>query len=95
MSRVLRVAAAQLGPIQRTDSRESVVTRLMDLMETAAKSNVELVVYPELALTTFFPRWFVDDIKEADHWYERSMPSPIVQPLFDLARRHRMKKSNK
>jgi len=90
MSRVLRVAAAQLGPIQRTDSREFVVTRLMDLMETAAKSNVELVVYPELALTTFFPRWFVDDIKEADHWYERSMPSPIVQPLFDLARRHRI-----
>jgi len=90
MSRVLRVAAAQLGPIQRTDSRESVVTRLMDLMETAAKSNVELVVYPELALTTFFPRWFVDDIKEADHWYERSMPSPTVQPLFDLARRHRI-----
>ncbi|NDC44793.1 MAG: hypothetical protein EBZ55_01720 [Actinobacteria bacterium] len=65
MSRVLRVAAAQLGPIQRTDSRESVVTRLMDLMETAAKSNVELVVYPELALTTFFPRWFVDGIERS------------------------------
>ena len=42
---------------------------------------------PELALTTFFPRWFVDDIAEADHWYERSMPNAATQPLFDEARR--------
>ena len=44
-------------------------------------------MYPELALTTFFPRWFVDDITEADHWYERSMPNADTQPLFDEARR--------
>lgn len=86
MTRMVRVAAAQLGPIQRDDSRESVVQRLIALMESAAESNVQLVVYPELALTTFFPRWFVDDISEADHWYEREMPSPVVQPLFDLAK---------
>jgi predicted amidohydrolase len=86
MTRVVRVAAAQLGPIQRDDSRESVVQRLIALMESAAESNAQLVVYPELALTTFFPRWFVDDISEADHWYEREMPSPVVQPLFDLAK---------
>jgi predicted amidohydrolase len=40
-----------------------------------------------LALTTFFPRWFVDDISEADHWYEREMPSRETQPLFDAARK--------
>ena len=60
MTRVLRVGAAQLGPIQKADSRESVVERLMDLMRQAQDANVELVVYPELALTTFFPRWFVE-----------------------------------
>lgn len=90
MTRVVRVAAAQLGPIQKTDSRESVVERLIRLMDEALANKVELVVYPELALTTFFPRWFVDDISEADHWYERSMPSPVVQPLFDFARSSRI-----
>jgi predicted amidohydrolase len=64
-----------------------VVRRLIALLHQAADKQVELVVYPELALTTFFPRWFVDDIAEADHWYEREMPSPVTQPLFDEAKR--------
>jgi N-carbamoyl-D-amino-acid hydrolase len=87
MSRVVRVGAAQLGPIQRHQDRESVVARLLKLLREAAEQSVNLVVYPELALTTFFPRWFVDDIGEADHWYETSMPSPATQPLFDEAKR--------
>ncbi len=60
---------------------------MIGLLHQAAQHGVELVVYPELALTTFFPRWFVDDIAEADHWYERSMPNAATQPLFDEARR--------
>jgi predicted amidohydrolase len=87
VSRILTVAAAQLGPVQRDHSRADVIERMIDLLHQAAHHGVELVVYPELALTTFFPRWFVDDISEADHWYERSMPNPATQPLFDEARR--------
>ena len=60
---------------------------MIALLHQAAQHGVELVVYPELALTTFFPRWFVDEIAEADHWYERSMPNAATQPLFDEARR--------
>src|SRR3954447_4914673 len=60
---------------------------MIDLLHEAAAHGVELVVYPELALTTFFPRWFVDDITTADHWYERSMPNEATRPLFDEARR--------
>lgn len=87
MTRSIRVAAAQLGPIQRDDSRVSVVARLLHLLRQAHAAGAELVVFPELALTTFFPRWFVEDIAEADHWYERQMPGPETQPLFDEARR--------
>ena len=87
MTRLLKVAAAQLGPIQRTDDRQSVVTRLIELLRNAHSQKVELVVFPELALTTFFPRWFVDDISQADHWYETQMPSAITQPLFDEAKK--------
>jgi N-carbamoyl-D-amino-acid hydrolase len=60
---------------------------LIDLLRTAAKSSCDLVVFPELALTTFFPRWFVDDITEMDHYYETEMPSAVTQPLFDEAKR--------
>jgi N-carbamoyl-D-amino-acid hydrolase len=87
VSRIITVAAAQLGPVQRDDTRASVVARMITLLHQAAEHGVGLVVYPELALTTFFPRWFVDDIAEADHWYERAMPNEATQPLFDEARR--------
>jgi predicted amidohydrolase len=87
MSRIITVGAAQLGPIQREHSKAFAIERLIALMRQASANGCDLVVFPELALTTFFPRWFVDDITEADHWYETSMPSPETQPLFDEARR--------
>ncbi|MEZ5217643.1 MAG: N-carbamoyl-D-amino-acid hydrolase [Ilumatobacteraceae bacterium] len=86
MTRVITIAAAQLGPIAKDDSRAEVVERLVALLRQAAHHGVELVVFPELALTTFFPRWWVEDIAEALHWYETEMPSPVTQPLFDEAK---------
>jgi len=87
MSRLIKVAAAQLGPIQRTDDRKLVVQRLITLLREAHSQKAELVVFPELALTTFFPRWFVEDISTADHWYETQIPSEITRPLFDEAKK--------
>lgn len=87
MSRIITVGAAQLGPIQKHHTREEVVERLIQLLRQASKADCDLVVFPELALTTFFPRWFIDNIGEADHWYETQMPSPATQPLFDEARK--------
>ena len=87
MSRIVTVGAAQMGPIQRDHSRTDAVARLVDLLREASARRCDLVVFPELALTTFFPRWFVDDISEADHWYETEMPSSATKPLFDEAAR--------
>ena len=87
MARYLTVAAAQMGPVQKEHTRDQVVQRLVALLQQAHSMGAELVVFPELALTTFFPRWFVDDITEADHWYERCMPNEATQPLFDEAKR--------
>ncbi|MEZ5168397.1 MAG: nitrilase-related carbon-nitrogen hydrolase [Acidimicrobiales bacterium] len=88
--RRLRVAAAQLGPISRTDTREAVIDRLVALVEQAASAGVELVVFPELALTTFFPRWYVEDDPDLDldSFYETEMPGPRTQRLFDVAKAH-------
>jgi hypothetical protein len=87
MTRIVTVAGAQLGPVQLADDRASVVERMIVLLREAAGQAADLVVFPELALTTFFPRWYVDDIGTADHFYERSMPNAATQPLFDEARR--------
>ncbi len=87
MSRFLTVGAGQLGPIARDDSRGDVVERLIALLRDAASQGCQLVAYPELALTTFFPRWYFTDVAELDHFYETEMPNPSVQPLFDEAKR--------
>ncbi|HKV00228.1 MAG TPA: N-carbamoyl-D-amino-acid hydrolase [Vineibacter sp.] len=86
MSRLITVAAAQLGPIQKAESRQSVVARMIALMEAAKDQGATFVVYPELALTTFFPRWYHEDRAAADSWFEPAMPGPATQPLFDRAK---------
>jgi len=85
MSRILTVAAAQLGPIQKAETRGEVVARMIALMEQAKAKGADFIVYPELALTTFFPRWYHEDRAEADPWFEAAMPNREVQPLFDKA----------
>jgi predicted amidohydrolase len=90
MSRIVTVAAAQLGPIQKAETREQVVARMLALMDEAKAQGADLIIYPELALTTFFPRWYHEDRAEADAWFEAAMPNPAVQPLFDRALAHGM-----
>ena len=85
--RVLRVGAAQLGPVARDESREHVVERMLALLHEAHGFGAELVVYPELALTTFFPRWYFEDQADIDVFFEREMPSAATKPLFDEAQR--------
>src|ERR1700721_4871163 len=86
-SRSITVAAAQLGPIQQAEPRSVAVERMGRLMERAHRRGVELVVFPELALTTFFPRHYHADVAEADHWFETAVPSNETAPLFAAAKR--------
>ena len=90
MSRIVTVAAAQLGAIQKADTRQVVVARMLDLMDQAKARGADFIVYPELALTTFFPRWYYADRAEADVWFEKEMPNAAVRPLFERAARHGM-----
>ncbi|MFZ7093068.1 N-carbamoyl-D-amino-acid hydrolase [Primorskyibacter sp. 2E233] len=86
MTRILRTAAAQLGPIARDEPRGSAVARMIALLEAADHKGCDLVAFPELALTTFFPRWFLEDQAEVDAFFETAMPNAATQPLFDRAR---------
>jgi predicted amidohydrolase len=88
--RVITVGAAQMGPIQKAESRQAVVARMLALMDEAKAQGCDLIVYPELALTTFFPRWYIEDQAEIDQWFEREMPNAATRPLFERAREHGM-----
>ena len=86
--RRLTLAAAQLGPIQKVEGREVAVGRMVRLMEAAHRRGAEVVVFPELALTTFFPRWYEESPDRADPWFEQALPSDATAPLFEAARRY-------
>src|SRR4029450_4894717 len=85
--RTITVGAAQLGPVARDDSRGAVVMRLIVLLREARSRDCDLVVFPELTLTTFFPRWSMTDQAEIDAFFEHEMPGRDTKPLFDEARR--------
>jgi predicted amidohydrolase len=87
MSRILTIAAAQSGPIPRDQPRQDVVERRLVQLREAHRQGCDLVVFPECALTAFFPHWFIEDERELDSWFEREMPGPITRPLFDEAAR--------
>ena len=82
----MNVAAGQFGPIAKDEPRSKVVARLAALMRQAHAQGSDLVVYPELALTTFFPRWYIEDQAEIDSFFETEMPGQQTQALFDLSR---------
>ena len=86
MARHLNLAVCQTGPVQRSATRAETVGRLVHLLEQAASAGAELAVFPEMALTTFFPRWALAE-DEIDGFYEDRMPGPSTRPLFDAARR--------
>ena len=85
MTRHLITASAQMGPIAKSESRKVTVGRLLEMMREAHGRGAKLVVFTEMALTTFFPRWMIEDEAELDSYYETAMPSPATQPLFDEA----------
>ncbi len=87
MARIVRTAAAQMGPISRAETRKDTVTRLLKLMREAKARDCELVVFTELCLTTFFPRWMIEDEAELDSYYETEMPGPDTAPLFEESKK--------
>ena len=86
----LVIGGAQIGGIQKAETREEVVARMLKLMDEAHEKGVQFLAYPEMTLTTFFPRFYVEDRAEFDHWFETEMPNAAVQPLFDRAKDYGM-----
>jgi len=86
MSRKLRAAVAQMGPVHLADDRRSAVRRLLEMLREAHAGGARFVVFPELALTTFFPRYWMTDQAQIDRYFEREMPGPETRVLFETAK---------
>jgi len=92
MPRLLKVAAAQVGRIDRNTARTEILSRLISLLEHASDQQVKLVVFPETTLTAFFPRYFIEDEAELADFFEKESPSQgiasseSVKEFFDKAK---------
>lgn len=89
MSRKIIVAAAQVGAIHLEADKKSTVQRLMTLLREAASRKVQLVLFPEATLTTFFPRHFIESQEELDKFFEHGEDITEfleVKPLFEESR---------
>ncbi|TDZ32847.1 N-carbamoyl-D-amino acid hydrolase [Colletotrichum spinosum] len=86
-SRRLRVAAAQMGATNYTDARSKTLDRMLALLDSAAAKGAQLVLFPETAFTTFFPRHLINDAAELDSFFEHGdiVTQPQTKPLFDKA----------
>ncbi|KAK6433761.1 hypothetical protein LTR95_010058 [Oleoguttula sp. CCFEE 5521] len=85
MSRKIRVAAAQVGAVHKDAIKSETVKRLVTLLQEAATHTIQLVVFPEATLTTFFPRHLFTSQEELDTYFEHGADisqSPDVKPLF-------------
>ena len=82
MPRNVKVAAAQMGPNNEGASREEIVERMQALLERAVADGVELIAYPEMALTTYFPKRIRSYF---DQFFETEVPPKALEPLLRRA----------
>ncbi|PWY65464.1 carbon-nitrogen hydrolase [Aspergillus eucalypticola CBS 122712] len=87
MPRTVRLAAAQMGTTNKWSSREETLNRMILLLKDAATQGAKLVLFPEIAFTTFFPRYLILDEAEIEDWFEHGdiLTAPRTKALFDTA----------
>jgi len=93
MPRTLKIAAAQMGAVHFHSTRQDTLARMIKLLQSASTLDAQLVLFPEAAFTTFFPRHLISDHKELDSFFEHGddlAGSLNTKPLFDEAMKLRI-----
>jgi predicted amidohydrolase len=81
----VKVAAAQLGPA--SPDKAKTIGRIVALIDEAGSKGVQLVVFPELALSPYFATKVRDD---AASFAETSFPSAETAPIIEAIRRNKI-----
>jgi predicted amidohydrolase len=78
-----------MGPVHLSSPRPQTLTRMIALLQSASSLGAQLVLFPETAFTTFFPRHLIASQEELDTYFEHSslVTSPNTKPLFDEAKK--------
>lgn len=90
MTRKIKVAAAQMGPIHLISKREDTIQSMILLLQNAASQQAQLILFPETAFTTFFPRHLIPAQEELDKYFEHGddiITSSNTKALFDEAKK--------
>lgn len=92
MARKIIIAAAQMGATHRTDNRSQTLERMLKLLDEAASKNANVVLFPETAFTTFFPRYLIEDPVELESWFEHGdiVTAPQTKALFDKSKEYQI-----
>jgi len=83
VTRYVKVAAAQLGPNNEGTPVDAIVTRMLRLMDEAIAERADIVAYPEMALSPYFPKRIRED---AEQFFSREVPPAALAPVVERAR---------
>lgn len=90
MARTLKIAAAQMGAVHLTSTRAETLARMIKLLHSANELGAQVVLFPETAFTTFFPRHLIEDREKLESYFEHDDNLPEganTKPLFDEAKK--------
>jgi len=79
-----------MGPVHVSSSRQDTLQRMISLLRAASSLGAQLVLFPELAFTTFFPRHLIADEAELESYFDAAntiTSSPDTEELFTEAKR--------
>ena len=85
MARTITVAAAQTGPVL-SDDLLAAVAPACAMIDEAADKGAQIICFPEVFMTPFFPNRLIDDYDK----YFLELPSPVTDPIFERAAKHSM-----
>lgn len=77
-----------LATIEIDKIRQYSVKRMLDLMKKASERGCDLIVFPELALTSFFPYFYIESNCILLRFFETGpVEHGIAKPLFEYAKK--------
>jgi predicted amidohydrolase len=83
-----RQAERLLEEIEVNEIRKYCVSRMTRLMKEASDHGCDLIVFPELALTSFFPYFYIEAEQTLLRFFEKGpIELSLAKPLFDVAQK--------
>jgi beta-ureidopropionase len=84
MGRKVTICAAQMAP--NSEQKEINITRIISMIHQAGEKGVQIIAFPECALTPFFT---LKNHKDFDQYFDE-LPNEETKEIFETAKRYGM-----